>query len=208
MKFRFGAMPEDPEFGPESEGWVAVREPGPVKILLITIPAMVVMGLLFHFLYWLAGTDISPLSNIKNAPIALAMILGVVPIHELLHLVCFPGFGIGEKSIVGFWPKIFVPYAYYVGVLPRNRFMLICACPAIVLSAIPVLVSFIKPDISVIIVAVSYVNFLLCGGDLVSIFLVVKQVPSDAVVRLNGFRGYWRKQDSPAGKRAKSFLGD
>ncbi len=197
MKFRFGAMPEDPEFEPESEGWVSVREPGPVKLLLITIPLVVFVGLLFQLTFWLAGVDVSPLSNIKNAPIAFAIILGVVPIHELLHLVCFPGFGLGEKSIVGFWPKMFVPYVYYDGVLPRNRFMLICACPAIVLSAIPVLVSFIKPNIPVIIVAVSYLNCLVCGVDLVSIFLVLKQVPSDAVVRLNGFRGYWRRQDSP-----------
>ena len=197
MKFRFGAMPEDPEFEPESEGWVSVREPGPVKLLLITIPLVVFVGLLFQLAFWLAGVDVSPLSNIKNAPIAFAIILGVVPIHELLHLVCFPGFGLGEKSIIGFWPKMFVPYVYYDGVLPRNRFMLICACPAIVLSAIPVLVSFIKPNIPVIIVAVSYLNCLVCGVDLVSIFLVLKQVPSDAVVRLNGFRGYWRRQDSP-----------
>jgi hypothetical protein len=190
-------MPEDPEFEPESEGWVYVREPGPVKLLLITIPLVVLVGLLFKLAFWLAGVDVSPLSNIKNAPIAFVIMLGVVPIHELLHLVCLPGFGLGEKSIVGFWSKMFVPYVYYDGILPRNRFMLICACPAIVLSAIPVLVSFIKPNIPVIIVAVSYLNCLVCGIDLVSIFLVLKQIPSDAVVRLNGFRGYWRRQDSP-----------
>jgi len=196
MKFRFGAMPEDPEFGPESERWVAVREPGPGKIQLIAIVTAVFVGLLLQLLFWLAGANVSPLQNIRNAPIGLGIMLGIIPIHELLHLLCFPCFGLNKKSIIGFWPKMFVPYVYYDGVLSRNRYMLICACPVIVLSAIPVLVSFIKPDISVIIVAVSYLNCLVCGVDLVSIFLVVKQVPSDAVVRLNGFRGYWRKQHS------------
>jgi hypothetical protein len=194
MRFIFGAMPQDPEFDLEAEGWVAVREPGLIKIQLIAIPVVVLIALLFQLAFWLAGVDVSPLSNIKNAPIALAIILGVVPIHELLHLVCFPGFGLSENSIIGFWPKMFIPYVHYDGILSKKRFVLIASCPFVVLSITPLLSSFIKPDIAVVIVAVSYLNCLACGVDLISIFLVVKQVPSDAVVRNNGLHSYWRKQ--------------
>ncbi len=194
MRFMLGPMPENSQFDPKAEGWVAVREPGPIKIQLIAIPVVVSIALLFQLAFWLAGVDISPLSNIKNAPIALAIMLGIVPIHELLHLVCFPGFGLSEKSIVGFWPKMFIPYVHYDGILSKKRFMLIVSCPFVVLSITPLLSSFIKPDIAVVIVAVSYLNCLVCGVDLISIFLVVKQVPSDAVVRNNGLHSYWRKQ--------------
>ena len=95
MRFMLGPMPENSQFDLEDEGWVAVREPGLIKIQLITIPVVVFVVLLFQLAFWLAGVDVSPLSNIKNAPIALAIILVVVPIHELLHLLCFPGFGLG-----------------------------------------------------------------------------------------------------------------
>jgi len=194
MRFMLGPMPENSQFDLEDEGWVAVREPGLIKIQLITIPVVVFVVLLFQLAFWLAGIDVSPLSNIKNAPIALAIILVVVPIHELLHLVCFPGFGLGEKSIVGFWPKMFIPYVHYDGILSKKRFVLIASCPFVVLSITPLLISFIKPDVALVIVAVSYLNCLVCGVDLISIFFVVKQVPSDAVVRNKGFHSYWRKQ--------------
>lgn len=194
MRFMLGPMPENSQCDLEDEGWVAVREPGLIKIQLIAIPVVILIALLFQLAFWLAGVDVSPLTNIKNAPIALAIILGVVPIHELLHLVCFPGFGLGEKSIVGFWPKMFIPYVHYDGILSKKRFVLIVSCPFVVLSIMPLLSSFIKPDIAVVIVAVSYLNCLVCGVDLISIFLVVKQVPSDAVVRNNGLHSYWRKQ--------------
>jgi len=196
MKFRFGAMPEDPEFEPESEGWVSVREPGPVKIQLIAIVIAVLVGLLLQLLFWLAGANVSPLQNIRNAPIGLGIMLGIIPIHELLHLLCFPCFGLNKKSIIGFWPRMFGAYVYYNGALSRNRVMLISACPFIVLSIIPLLGSFVMLSIPVIVVAVSYLNGFLCGVDLLNILLLVKQVPSDALVRAKGYHSYWRKQHS------------
>lgn len=195
MRFIFGPVAKDPAFEPDKEGWTRLREPGPFKLQLMVIPPLVVVGLSFHLIYWLAGADVRPLANIRNAPIALAIMVGTAPIHELLHLLCLPGFGLNDKAIVGFWPKMFSPYVYYDGVLSRNRYILICACPFVVLSIVPLLASFIKPDIPVIIVAVSYLNCLLCGMDMASIFLLLRQAPPDAEVKSNWTDGYWRKQD-------------
>lgn len=194
MRFMLGPMPENSQFDPKAEGWTSLREPGPGKIQLIAIVTAVFVGLLLQLLFWLAGANVSPLQNIRNAPIGLGIVLGIIPIHELLHLVCFPGFGLGEKSIVGFWPKMFIPYVHYDGILSKKRFVLIASCPFVVLSITPLLSSFIKPDIPVVVVAVSYLNCLICGVDLISIFLIVKQVPSDAAMRNNGLYSYWRKQ--------------
>jgi hypothetical protein len=196
MRFIFGAMPQDPEFDPKNQGWTSLREPGPGKIQLIAIVIAVLVALLLQLLFWLAGANISPLQNIRNAPIGLGIMLGIIPIHELLHLLCFPCFGLNKKSIIGFWPRMFGPYVYYNGALSRNRVMLISACPFIVLSIIPLLVSICTADIHVVIVAVSYLNGLSCGVDLLNILLLVKQVPSDALVRAKGYHSYWRKQHS------------
>jgi len=194
MRFIFRAMSQDPEFDPKNQGWKSLREPGLGKIQLVAIVIAVFVGLLLQLLFWLVGANVSPLQNIRNVPIGLGIMLGIIPIHELLHLVCFPGFGLSEKSIVGFWPKMFVPYVYYNGVLSRNRCILIGICPFIVLSMIPFLCSFIIPNIPTLIIAFSYLNGLLCGADLISIFLLVKQVPSDALIKSKGFHTYWQKQ--------------
>jgi len=196
MKFRFGAMPEDPEFDPKNQGWTSLRGPGPGKIQLIAIVIAVLLGLLLQLLFWLAGANVSPLQNIRNAPIGLGIMLGIIPIHELLHLLCFPCFGLSENSIIGFWLRMFGPYVYYNGALSRNHVMLISACPFMVLSIIPLLGYFVMLNIPVVVVAVSYLNGLLCGADLISIFLLVKQVPSDALIRSKGFHSYWQKQHS------------
>jgi hypothetical protein len=197
MKFRLGPMPRDPAFEPEREGWIRVPEPPLPRMLLMVIPLMVALGLFSQSMYWLAGANVRPLMDIRNAPIGLAIMVGIAPFHELLHLLSLPGFGMNQKSIVGFWPKMVVPYVYYKGALSRNRYILICACPLVVLSIFPLLVAFVRPDIPLIIIAVSYLNFLLSGMDLASIYLLLKHVPSGAIVKNNGLDGYWRTEDNP-----------
>lgn len=197
MRFIFGAMPQDPEFDPKNQGWTSLRGLGPGKIQLIAIVIAVLVGLLLQLLFWLAGANVSPLQNIRNVPIGLGIMLGIIPIHELLHLLCFPCFGLNKKSIIGFWPRMFGAYVYYNGALSRNRVMLISACPFIVLSISPLLASICTADVHVVIVAVSYLNGLLCGADLLNILLLVKRVPSNALVRAKGYHSYWRKEHSP-----------
>ena len=194
MRFIFGAMPQDPEFDQKNQGWTSLREPEPGKMQLIAIVIAVFVGLLLQLLFWLAGANVSALQNIRNAPIALGIMLGIIPAHELLHLLCFPYFGLNNKSIIGFWPRMFGPYVYYDGALSRNRAILISACPFMVLSIIPLLGSFVMLNISMLVVAVSYLNGLTCGADLISIFLLVKQVPSGALVKSKGYHSYWRKE--------------
>jgi hypothetical protein len=194
MRFIFGAMPQDPEFDPENQGWTSLREPGPGKMQLIAVVVGVSVGLLLQLLFWLAGADVSPLQNTRNAPIGLCIMLGSIPAHELLHLLCFPSFGLSKRSIIGFWPRMFGAYVYYDGALSRNRTILISACPFMLLSIMPLLSSFVTTNIPVLVVAVSYLNGLICGADLVGIFLLVKQVPSGALVRSKGYHSYWQKE--------------
>ena len=194
MRFVFGAMPEDPEFDPKNQGWTPLREPGPGKMQSIAVVVAVCIGVFLQLLFWLAGADVSPLQNIRNAPIALGIMLGIIPAHELLHLLCFPRFGLSKRAIIGFWPRMFGPYVYYDGALSRKRTILISACPFMLLSIIPLLRSFVTLNIPALVVAVSYLNGLACGVDLVGIFLLVKQVPSGALVRSKGYHSYWQKE--------------
>ncbi len=196
MKFILGKMPENPDFNPENEGWTPLREPGPIRVQLLSLPLVVFIAILMQLGFWFAGIDVSPLSKLRNIPIALVLILGIIPVHEVLHLLCFPNLGLNKETFIGFWPKMFVPYVYYDDALPRNRFILISACPFIIISIIPLLGSMFTHDLHPLIVAVSYLNGLFCGVDLMGVCLLIRQVPSDAQVRNVGYRGYWKKKSS------------
>ena len=195
MKFILGKMPQDLEFNPEDQGWIPLREPGSIKIQLYAIPITVLVALTVQLGFWVAGVDVSPLSKLKNIPIALVLFLGIIPIHELLHLLCFPKFGFNKKSTIGFWPSRFAAYVSYNGSLPRNRYILISVCPFIVISVIPLLISVLEPDLPILIVAVSYLHSLLCGADLIGVLLFVRQIPSNAIVTNNGYHTFWRQRN-------------
>lgn len=195
MKFILGKMPQNPEFKPEDQGWIPLDEPGSIKIQLFAIPVTVLVALTIQLGFWLVGVDVSPLSKLKNIPIALVIVLGIIPMHELLHFFCLPNFGLNRKSIIGFWPSRLVPYVYYNGALPRNRYILILVCPFVVISVIPLLSSVFKPDLPILIVAVSYLNSLFCGGDLMGLLLLVRQVPSNTLVRNNGYHTFWQRRN-------------
>ena len=198
MKFRLGPLPDDPLFDPISEGWILLREYGPLKMQLIAIPIMVAIAFLFNLGFWLSGVDTSPLTDIRNVPNAIGIVLVLAPVHELLHFICLPSFGLNDKSMFGFWPKVFSPYVFYNGVLTRNRHIFIGICPFIALSVIPLLCSYILPSIPIVIVAASYLNSFMSGMDLMGSFLLVKQVPSNTLVRNKGDKTYWKKvKESP-----------
>jgi len=194
MKFRLGPIPDDPQFDPIAEGWAPLREYGPGKMQLIAIPIMVAIAFLFNLGFWLSGVDTSPLTDIRNAPAAIGIVLVLAPVHELLHFICLPSFGFNDKSVFGFWPKVFSAYVFYNGVLTRNRYIFIGICPFVALSVIPLLCSYILPSVPMVIVAASYLNSFMSGMDLMGSFVLAKQVPSNSLVRNKGYKTYWKKE--------------
>jgi hypothetical protein len=70
----------------------------------------------------------------------ISIFLGVLIVHELIHLIAHPKFGLSKDSVLGVWPKAGVCYAFYGGELSRNRFILIIALPLFVLTIAPLVV--------------------------------------------------------------------
>lgn len=189
MKIHWGAIPKDTSFQPEREGWSPIREPGPLAIQFIAVPvAIIVVGLLGGALYlvWPGG------SATASIWLLLAMAILLIPIHEILHAVCFPGGLRSPQTVIGIWLSRVLFYAHYEDVMSRTRFLVTFAMPLLVLSILPIgLIGLLRwPSLEL--VALSIVNGAAASGDIIGIILIGVQVPVSASVRNRGWRTYWK----------------
>lgn len=204
MRFHYGAVPEDPDFQPEAEGWRPIREPGPLTLQLLALPAAAILlvisvGLL-NLVFSGEFFKVQPLPTTNPLPLwlLLSVLILLIPVHELLHAVVHPGWGLSSNSVIGLWLSRALFYAHYEGPMSRNRFLLVFAMPYVVLSLLPIpIMSFAAVfgwSITTVLVLsfLSIVAAVFACGDLVGFLLILLQVPASAVVRNKGWKTYWK----------------
>ncbi len=207
MRFHYGAVPEDPQFFPEAEGWLAIREPGPWALQLMAVPGAVILLLLSGGLLYLVFPRelfaTQSLDTTISIPgwLVLTILILLIPIHELFHAVCHPGWGFSSNSVIGIWLSKGLFYAHYEGPMSRNRFLLIFAMPYIVLSLLPIPLIAVAVVLGWSLVAALVLAFLsllaaaIACGDLVGFLLIVFQIPGSAIVRNKGWKTYWKPRE-------------
>ena len=126
--------------------------------------------------------------------LGIALLLGMIVVHELIHAFVHPGFGKSVNSVLGIWPSRLLFYAHYHGELSRARFIAILGMPLIVISIVPLLVCALLGQGSVLWAFISIMNALSACGDLFAIGMLLWQVPRTAIVRNQGWRTYWRQR--------------
>lgn len=206
MRFHYGEIPKVESFDPEVDGWASIREPSPLLMNGLAIPAAFLMCGLTIGLLSLAGEGGPPPilrpSEVESASLSFLLILAIIlisiPLHELVHALAHPHFGLSSNSILGLWLSRGLFYAHYEGEMSRNRFLAILALPFLILSMLPVIiVGFAGPSTSTRIlgylVIVALVNSLLASGDAVGFGLILSQIPSSAVVRNKGWKSFWKQ---------------
>lgn len=114
MKFRLGAIPED-DFEPDDE-WHAIWEPSPLLMQLFAFPIGIALLVVFAFL-WQRCVVLGPLHvpKVYAVPFALTTIASLpllILVHELLHAVSHPGFGLQPNTVIGAWPRKMLFYAH------------------------------------------------------------------------------------------------
>ena len=195
MKFHLGSLPDD--FDPD-ETWHSIVEPNPLLMQFVALPIALVTAGLFFYLWNLissfeslhvpAGWEIATqVGIIVSFPL-------LILIHECLHAICYPGYGLGQETLIGCWPSRMLFYAYYNGPMSRDRFLLVFAMPFLVISVVPLLVAAILPlpEVATRILAwFSIWNSLFACGDILGFFLILAQVPRGAIVRNKSWRSYW-----------------
>lgn len=206
MRFVLGPPPDTADFFPERDGWQRILVPSPRRLVIIgsaiglPLCAVVLLGWLqlpssapivrmdlAAFGPW--GAVIAPLIMLLSAMISF---VGLIGVHELIHVLACPGLGMSSASVIGVWPSRMLPYGDYQGALPCWRCIVVAMAPLTILSLVPLAVASILGQVSTFWMAVSIVNALVCGGDKLLCFVVAWQVPLSAVVRNKQWDTWWR----------------
>lgn len=193
MKFIFGKIPENNEFDPHVQGWLAIKEPPVWAIQLLSLPIAVVAMLV---LCWLWSGIIS--LEQFDIPVNLWLIVWIVAaiiVHELVHAVFHPGYGIGPKTLMGFWPVMGIFYAHYDGPISKWRFITILLAPFAILSIVPLLFCAMFQCQSNILFAISEFNALLSCCDLLGSIFIFCQIPSNAITQNKGWNTYYKTNE-------------
>lgn len=211
MRLHIGQPPATPDFMPKEEGWTPLKEPSPLVLNLVATPVGVLAAVLIAFAW---GT---PSVRLEGGPtsfgllgplIAIAAIFGIgflllVAAHELIHALGYPKFGFTPSTMIAFWPSKLLFLAIHYDALPRNRLLLVYLLPLLVISVFPLIVCRSLGIESVLLMLASIANALVAGGDIFCFFLILAQVPANALVRNQGWATWWKSVDG-AGERSET----
>lgn len=134
--------------------------------------------------------------------IILPVLLVSVVVHEFLHLLFHPGWGLSSESLLLVWPRRLQLGVYYKGFMTRTRWLSMRLSPLVGLTVLPTLLllvaypynlSFFWQQFTVLVILV---NSLGAGGDLVASLIVARQVPRGGEVGNWSGRACWREERS------------
>jgi len=135
MRLRFGPIPENQEFEPMTEGYLKLKEPSPNKFLLLAGILSIFVLFIFEIILYFIDIDFS-LYHFNDIIYFLIAFIAIVPLHEFIHAVVFPGFPKSDRITIGFWKEKTLFYAFYDGDMSVKSFKLSLAMPFIVLTII------------------------------------------------------------------------
>lgn len=132
--------------------------------------------------------------------ILLPVLLVSVVVHEFLHLLFHPGWGVSSQSLLFLWPRRLQLGVYYEGFMTRTRWLAMRLSPLMGLTVLPTLLLLALYPYNMsffwqqFIVLVILVNSLGAGGDLVASLIVARQVPRGGEVGNWNGRACWRAE--------------
>jgi hypothetical protein len=172
-----------PPFAGKTTDWRVAPEP---KLGLLALSALsIVPALLVGWLFVVLPVGLY--AHKVNPAVGLLGIFFAIVVHELLHGVAGPDFGLSEKTLFGLDTKLGIPFCVYLGPVTKPRMQVMYLLPFFVLTVVPLFAA-----------ALGYSNGFLCvvaitnasGAvvDLVSSLFVAIKVPRDAVFIADGAR--------------------
>ncbi len=199
MQIHWGSPPESEDFQPEAQGWSGIREPGPIAMQFLAVPiASLVLTILGGLIYLTVPREVFTLRQFRLARVPVLIILvGLTPVHELIHVFVTPGLGLSPQTFIGIWPARLLIYAHYEGIMSRNHFLWVFATPLLLLSVVPtgiivLLNHHMSPNTILCLAILAITNGAAASGDILGIGLVAAQIPKSALVRNKGWKSYWK----------------
>jgi hypothetical protein len=190
MRFHFGNAPEGQAPALLAEGWREIPALGARHAqnygLLTAIAGMLLVGILL-------GGAFRP-SHIWTA---ILVLLFTVPVHELIHALTTPAWGLSDRTVIGFQrgKGLLLPYMYYDGSQPSWRMLLTGLSPILLLTGLPVILILCAPfnkSLRADLGFLAFFNVAVSGGDLVTFFWISAHLPLRATVKGNGWGLLWK----------------
>ena len=194
MRFVLGPLPENEEFHPLETGWCKVRDPSPVLLHLLALPtAVVLLFLTFLPCRALFGRDAFNIGALDMSLVYWSVAL-LIPVHELMHAVSAPSFGMSDKTVVGLWYQRLFPYAVHTDAMTRGRIIWFLIMPFLMLTLLPIAAMWLLRVDSPFLFHFILVNAGGCAADFVQVPIFLSQVPRRGLIRNKGYDSYWRVQ--------------
>lgn len=204
MKFRFGPPPETSDFTPD-DSWQPLNEPGTKTFLWVVLP-FGLFGVSALFILWFCLTDLTWNDFLywffyQSSVLSItSLTIGIIIVHELIHALFHPGYGLTSNTTFGLWLSKGSFYVHWHGEMSRNRAIVGCVSPFLVLSVLPLLVclvpctrSFCLYDSTVAMLCyISLINTFFASADLMGARMFFLQIPKDGIIRNKGYYTYWQ----------------
>lgn len=194
MRIKIGSFQEDDTFSPDDE-WMPLREFSIKDFQTRAIPLCIGDAALFAVL-WISWTPVAEAWGTVSFPVMifqnLAVLVSVVVVHELIHALVHPGFGLSEQTAIRFWPSKMFVCTYYLGEITRNRSIAVQIMPFAVLSVVPLVIAVIMQTAPLWLAYASIVNAFIASGDMVAIVMTMRELPGNSIIRTTGWNGYYR----------------
>jgi len=192
MRFKIGRIPETAE-APAEDGWLKLREPPMWVTRLISLPLSLVLALIAA-LFVIRLTKIS--SEGLTGGVLIAVYVGTIAMHELIHASINPDRGLSDRTTLGFWPTRLVFFVYYEGSRSKRNHMLCLLAPFLLLSVLLLLASHYLGWNSWILGAVIILNAAASSADVLNFFITMFGVPNSSQLHNRGWTTYWRATGS------------
>lgn len=162
-------------------------------MILSTLLSIAVLGIFSPLSLADVGINPSQTISITIHLQDLAYLIGLVFIHELVHLIFVPGFLTSDKTFLGI--TYFGGFVYSEETISKSRYILITLAPFILLSIILPgifgILDLLNPLAKILIL----LNAMSSGVDMLTLILVLIQAPADVYFTSNGIKTYWKKMD-------------
>ncbi|WP_223820908.1 DUF3267 domain-containing protein [Bacillus sp. S3] len=182
-----------------NDDWKQLKEPKSLtNAMLLSMPFMVINALIsMGIIYFFSTFSLKKFSFISGDSFVITIDLGVfvamvlvIVIHEFFHLIFIPNFLKSGDTVIGL--TFYGAFVHTEQTVTKDRFLLITIAPFLFLSVFfPLFLSILGILTGKMLVFI-ILNSLGASLDILGFFLVLVQIPRNAVVRNNGTRTYWK----------------
>lgn len=192
MRFRLGP-PEnslsDEDF--HSGEWHQLRELPfwLFQLVALLAGALVSFAILILWLRFKPGLAPDPDTSWEVPVVVFAVLCA----GTALQIAAHPGSGFTAKSVLGIWPRRFLPYTYFDGHISKGRYVFSLLLPAVALVGAPFLLASFRDGSSGWLAFISCIGALSFGAGPFLALSAAIQMPARARVAGRGMQVFWRR---------------